>query len=375
MVSNLPPRLRSLLKLISVAILLFLFLNAVNLMGDSFKLLGKQWIDLIFASTDNPIIALLVGVLATTVVQSSSVSTSMVVGLVSAGAMSIGNAVPVIMGANIGTTVTNTLVSLGHISRKEEFQRAFAGATVHDFFNFIAVLVFLPLELATGFLQKMATALSGYFYGAESVAYQSPFKAALKPISHFIQDSFMQNLGLSKEMTGVLILLLSLLLIFVCLFAIVKIMRSLMLAKIERTMQRFLEMSGVMTIAIGAILTVAVQSSSITTSLFVPLVGAGLITVSNVFPLTLGANIGTTVTAMLAALAGTQAGLTIAFVHLLFNFCGTLMIYPIPKIRKIPIRLAEKLSAVVAEHRKWAIVYALFLFYVLPLAVIVLDRL
>lgn len=375
MPSSLKPRLLTLFKLFAVLALLFFFLNSVNMMGTAFKLLGKQWIDLIFASTDQAIVALLVGVLATTVVQSSSVSTSMVVGLVSAGAMSIGNAVPVIMGANIGTTVTNTLVSMGHISRKEEFQRAFAGATVHDFFNFIAVLVFLPLELATGFLQKMATALSTYFYGSQSLTYQSPIKTALKPISNFIKSFFIEDLGVSKEMSGVLILLLSLLLIFICLFLIVKIMRSLMLAKIERTMQRFLEMSGIMTIAIGAILTVAVQSSSITTSLFVPLVGAGLITVSNVFPLTLGANIGTTVTAMLAALAGTEAGLTIAFVHLLFNFCGTLLIYPIPKIRRIPVRIAEKISSIVVEHRKWAIVYALFLFYGLPLAIIILDRL
>lgn len=367
-------KLRSILLLLSVFFLLFLFLNAVNLMGVSFKLLGKQWVEVIVTTTSNPLVALLVGVLATTVVQSSSVTTSMVVGLVSAGAMGIGNAVPVIMGANIGTTVTNTVVSLGHISRKEEFRRAFAGATVHDFFNLIVVAVFLPLELATGFLQKMATWLSHYFYGSHSVSYQSPFKTALKPFSNFFKHFLVEDLSLSKTVAGILLLVLALILIFTCLFFIVRIMRGLMLSKIERTMQRFLEMSGVMTITLGAILTVLVQSSSITTSLFVPLVGAGLITVTNVFPLTLGANIGTTVTALLAALAGNEAGLTIAFVHLLFNLVGTLLIYPIKAIRQIPVRIAEKVSNVVVNHRKAAVIYILVIFYIIPLAVIIIDR-
>lgn len=368
------PRLLSLLKIIAVIALLFAFLNAVNLMGTAFKLLGKQWMEVIVTTTTNPLVALLVGVLATTVVQSSSVTTSMVVGLVSAGVMSIHNAVPVIMGANIGTTVTNTVVSMGHIGRKDEFRRAFAGATVHDFFNLIAVSLFLPLELATGFLQRAATFLSGYFYGAQALTYKSPFKAALKPFANFLKHFFMDGFGLSEEAAGIAILASALILIFVCLFLIVKIMRSLMLSKIERTMQKFLEMSGIMTITIGAILTVLVQSSSITTSLFVPLVGAGLISVANVFPLTLGANIGTTVTAMLAALAGNQAGLTIAFVHLLFNLLGTFLIYPVKSIRLIPVRMAEWVSGKVVNHRKLAVLYVLIIFYVIPLAVIIIDR-
>ena len=368
-------RLPSIIRVLGVLILLFLFLNSVNLMGVAFKLLGKQWVEIIITTTNNPIVALLVGVLATTVVQSSSVTTSMVVGLVSAGAMTIDNAVPVIMGANIGTTVTNTVVSLGHISRKDEFRRAFAGATVHDFLNIIAVIIFLPLELATGFLQKSAAYLACYFYGTETVAYKSPIKEALKPISKALEGFLVKDFGFSHQVSGIVILILALILIFICLFLIVRIMRSLMLSKIERTMQKFLEMSGVMTITIGALLTVLVQSSSITTSLFVPLVGAGLISVANVFPLTLGANIGTTVTAMLAALAGNQAGLVIAFVHLLFNLFGTLMIYPFKPIRLIPVRLAQGVAGKVVNHRKLAVFYILIIFYIIPLTVILIDRL
>ena len=59
-------------------------------------------------------------------------------------------AVPIVMGANIGTSVTNTIVSIGQITNKDDFRRAFAGATVHDVFNWLAVVVFLPIEIITG---------------------------------------------------------------------------------------------------------------------------------------------------------------------------------------------------------------------------------
>lgn len=59
-------------------------------------------------------------------------------------------AIPIIMGANIGTTVTNTLVSLAHSMDPKEFRRAFSGATVHDVFNWLTVLILLPLEYFAG---------------------------------------------------------------------------------------------------------------------------------------------------------------------------------------------------------------------------------
>jgi len=123
-------------------------------------------------------------------------------------------------------------------------------------------------------------------------------------------------------------------------------------------------------IAVGIVATVMVQSSSITTSLLVPLAGAGVLTLEQAFPVTLGANVGTTVTALLAALAATDqnaaAGLTIALVHLLFNVTGTLIVYPIPAIRSVPLRLSRALAAVALRSRWWAIGYVLLLFYMAP---------
>ena len=149
-------------RALAVLGLLYIFLLGVNGLGDGFKSLGNQVLDTFFRATENPFMALMVGILATTLVQSSSVTTSLVVGLVAApeNPLPVANAVPMIMGANIGTTVTNTIVSLAHMGRKDEFRRAFSVATCHDFFNYMTVIVLLPLELITGYLRRAATSLS-----------------------------------------------------------------------------------------------------------------------------------------------------------------------------------------------------------------------
>ena len=120
--------------------------------------------------------------LATTLVQSSSVTTAMVVGLVAApeNPLPLGNAIPMVMGANIGTTVTATLVSLAHIGRKDEFERAFPVAICHDIFNILTVIILLPLELATGYLRTTATTLAGLLGNwVAGVEYESPFSTAI----------------------------------------------------------------------------------------------------------------------------------------------------------------------------------------------------
>merc|ERR1719409_111902 len=119
------------LYILGVLIALYGFLFGLGLMGDSFKLLGGKTAGDMFTSIKNPIAGLMVGILATVLVQSSSTSTSVVVGMVGADILSVQTAIPVIMGANIGTSVTNTIVSIGQIGDAEQYQRAFSGATVH----------------------------------------------------------------------------------------------------------------------------------------------------------------------------------------------------------------------------------------------------
>jgi sodium-dependent phosphate cotransporter len=362
-----------------VVVLLFVFLVGVKGLGDGFKLLGRDVLDTFFAATENPFLALMVGILATTLMQSSSVTTAMIVGLVAApdNPLPIANAVPMIMGANIGTTVTNTIVSLAHLGRRREFVRAFSVATCHDFFNYIAVAVLLPLELATGYLRSVASYFAVYLQDVGGVTFRSPLdrplKAALVPIK-----SAAEALVAAERGQALVIIGLSAVFIFAALMLVVRTMRTVMESRVEAYVTRALGRSVLLAVLVGIVVTVMVQSSSITTSLLVPLAGAGLLTVHQAFPVTVGANIGTTITALLASLAVSgehaQAGLTIALVHLLFNLTATVMILPVPAVRRIPPRAAERLAEVAAESRRWALLYVLGLFYALPAALAVLGR-
>ena len=366
-------------RALTVVVLLFVFLLGVNGLGDGFKSLGQDLLDSFFTATENPFMGLMVGLLATTLVQSSSVTTSLIVGLVAApeNPLPIANAVPMIMGANIGTTVTNTIVSLAHMGRKEEFRRAFSVATCHDFFNYIAVVILLPLELATGYLRRMATDLSGLLTGLGGVDYDSPIKgllkAALKPIKHLVEVLF----G-SGQLAAVAMILLSAVLIFTALMLLVRVMRTAMHSRVEAIVSRGLHRSPIYAILVGMLVTALVQSSSITTSLLVPLAGAGLLSLAQAFPITIGANIGTTITALMAALAATganaQAGITIALVHLFFNLSGTILIFPVPAIRNIPLIAAQKLADVAVRSRVLALAYVGILFYGLPALFAFLNR-
>lgn len=354
-----------------VIFLLFVFLLGVNGLSTGFESLGNDLIDAFFAATDNPFIALMVGILATSLVQSSSVTTSMVVALVAApdNPLPIANAVPMVMGANIGTTVTNTVVSLAHIGQKSEFERAFAVATCHDFFNFLAVVTLLPLELLTGYLRYAATNLTTLLTGIGGVEYESPISGVLKAVLGPIQNGI-AFLVTSEQSRGLLLILLSGILIFTALLLLVRVLRSALQTRVELIVSRALGKTAILSMMVGMIVTATVQSSSITTSLLVPLGGAGLITLAQAFPVTIGANIGTTLTALLAALAATgvnaSAGITIALVHLMFNLSGTVLIYPVPRLRQLPMDAARWLAKTAAESRRYALVYVVLLFYGLP---------
>ena len=328
---------------------------------------GASLRKMISVVTKNRLMALMMGILVTCVVQSSSITTVMTVGFVNSGLMTLQQAVGVIMGANIGTTVTNTLASLGSIRRSEEFQRGFAAATVHDFFNLLAVIILLPLELLTGFLGKSATWLTGILRDADfetTAPGSSPIRQAVKLPIDALRGVFEPGV-----VTGVIFIVLGLALIFLALTFITKNMRRLVAGGVQKAMNRFIGGGGgAFGILVGIGVTIAVQSSSITTSILVPLVAAGVLTLRSAYPITVGANIGTTVTALLASLAVLlPAGLTIALVHTLFNITAMLVIFPVKQVRNVPIVLAERMAAVATKNHSLVAVYVLGLFVVVPL--------
>lgn len=381
-----------------VLALLYVFLLSVQLIGDGFRLLGGGSASSLFTGIDNPLVALLIGLLATAVLQSSSTTTAITVGLVAAEAIDLPMAIPMVMGANIGTSVTNTLVSMGHARDAADFERAFAGATVHDIFNLLAVAILLPLELAFGFIERLSGWLVAPLIELGGARFESPLQAVLQPAARalvhidkaliqraalgqpvegsLVDGGLLAATGLGDRALGGLLLALAATLLVMALMGIVRTLKALVESRAAEWLRRALGRSAVVSMGIGAGATVAVQSSSITTSTLVPMVGVGLVTLEAMYPLTLGANVGTTVTALLASMGaegpGAVLGLQIALCHLLFNLLGIALLYPLPALRPVPLRMARALAARVARRPRLGLAYVGGVFFALPLAALAL---
>ncbi len=356
------------IRAIIVIALIYIFLVGVSSLEGGIKVMGADTQERLFSNVSNPLAGLFVGLLGTVLVQSSSASTSVIVGLVASGALGVDAAVPMIMGANIGTTVTNTLVSLGHVRQSNEFRRAFAAATVHDFFNVMAVAILLPLEIAFGIISSIAQSVSDRLVGASGTEWKSPIKAWVKQPVGWLEDIW-HAIGTSGNLQGVLMVLTGLGIILVALALITKNMRALVADRVERSVNALLSKGGgAVALLLGLVITVAVQSSSITTSILIPLAGAGVLSLRNAYPVTLGANVGTTITALLASLAtGSTDSLTVALAHTTFNVGGILLLYVLPFARDLPIRGAERLADLAVEQRSMAVAYVVGVFVIVPL--------
>lgn len=363
-----------LVRWLVVIVSVYVLLVAVGLIGKGFRTEfgDAEGVGSLFALATNPFVGLVLGILATALLQSSSTVTSIIVGLV-AGGMPIAVAIPMVMGANVGTTVTNTLVSFGHVGRAGEFRKAFAAATVHDFFNILSILVFLPLEFAFGFLEKLSGVMTHFIenIGTVDTGGKGIFKVVIgfgiglvESLTSWLPDVWA---GLVLIVAGIALILLSIMYLGIAL-------KSVFVVKARKYLQAAVGKGPITGIFSGTLVTVLVQSSSTTTSIIVPLAGSGVIGLRQVYPFTLGANIGTTITALLAATAITGAAHAvahqIAIAHFLYNLLGVIVIYGIPWLREIPITGAERLARIGSERKWLAIVYIICAFFVIPAALV-----
>jgi len=481
---------------------LYIFLVGLSLMGGSFKVLGGRGASSLFSAVDNPISGLMTGILATVLVQSSSTSTSIVVAMVGEGALTVKMGIPIIMGANIGTTVTNSIVSMGQSGDKLMLQRAFAGATVHDMFNMLTVATLLPIEAIIAAIQGdggplywISHAITEGLMGGEGgdKLFKSPVKVLAAPIvdgilksnkyviyaltlekptemnpttvnqtlcaplnttrrlsasdaeevpvadsrallsrrtsaledcstyycvtkdldKQFkkISSSSYEKLtecgdrildgdgkpcgdkkcymdggkywdekvengrlikgGFLKETSdgvgGALGLVLSLIFLCVGLYGLCKCLQMIFIGNAKKVLHYATKVNGYLAIAIGIGITIIVQSSSVTTSALTPLCGLGVLPLDKMLPLTLGANIGTTVTALVASLVSLKFGaVQIALCHLLFNITGILIWYPFPPMRNIPLEGARLLGVYAAHYKFLPPLYILVMFVCVP---------
>ena len=366
------------LKIASIFAILYLFLLSIGMIGAGFKGLGRGFAEELMSGDAAPLVGLFIGILATSLIQSSSTTTSLVVGMVAAGTfgedpfVAVAAAIPYIMGANIGTSVTNTIVALGHIVNKNEFKRAFSASVVHDFFNVFSVIILFPLQYYFGIISKTANWMASLFMGAGTFTFKSPIKMITKPAVTAIKDFFKMQDLINYNW---LLIIVALILLFISLRYLTVLIRSLVMEKLEAFFDSHIFKTWIRALFFGVFITIMVQSSSITTSLVIPLAGAGILQLKQIFPYTLGANIGTTITALLASLvSGTHAPLAVAFGHLAFNIFGITLIWPIEKVRNIPIRMAEWFSDLAVQNRIIPIVYILVIFFLIPLSLIFIVR-
>jgi len=358
-----------------LCVLIYFMLLAVSIIGNGFNTMTSGHAEGLFEFASHPVTGLIIGILATALIQSSSTVTSIIVAMV-AGGLPITLAVPMMMGANVGTSITNTIVSMGHIHDKREYEKAFQAATIHDVFNVMAVIIFLPLEVLFGILEHLSGWMVSWMHSDTAVAVGgfNPIKAVTKPVNEQLQ----WLLGdLSNGYAGAIMIILGIGLIVASITFLGRIMKALMVGRAKSLLYKSIGRGPVSGIASGTAVTVLVQSSSTTTSLMVPLVGSGVLTARDIYPFTLGANIGTCITALIAALGITgvmaEPALQIALVHLVYNVLAVAIIFGLPWLREIPPVFSAALARQVAKRKILGVMYILGVFFALPFGLLLLS--
>ena len=349
---------------------LVLFLFALDLMISSLQHLGTAAAETIIVATSNPFTALFIGLLITAMIQSSSTTTAMAVALVASGSITLESAIPIIMGANIGTTITSTIVSLGFINKKKEFRRAVAAGTYHDFFNILTVAILFPLEYYYGFLSYLSESIAHQFYKPSTGITQNQIRhlwSGFNPIIDFLTTNIS---------SGFILTILSFSILFVSIILFRRLLTNILLVKAPDRFSRFFFKNKFKSFIWGLVTTAAIRSSTVTTSLVVPIVAQKIVTLRKAAPFILGANIGTTITAFIAATlnSNTSSAISLAIAHLLINVIGFVIFFPVPVLREIPIKLANALGKLTLRYRLAGFVYILCMFFFIPFSLIYLNR-
>ncbi len=365
------PFKRPYLKTIAFALLyLALFLFSLDLMSHAFSHLGQGMAESIIQTASNPFIGIFVGLVVTAIIQSSSTTTSIVVALVASNTLGFNTAIPIIIGANIGTTLTSTLVSLSFITKKGEFRKALSTGAVHDVFNILLTFILFPLEYYYGFLSNLSQAIAANLYAGPEVTASS----AIVPDNHSA-TSLGDFLVHSLKWNGVIPLIVSFILLFASIKALSNIIYKRLIGASRSRFQQIAFSSPFKSFMFGTFITSMVQSSSITTTLIVPLAATGKLSLKKAFPFVMGANIGTTITALIAASFKSEAAMAIAICHLLFNLIGVAIFLPFPFIRHLPVLIASYLGQLTTKNRIVGFVYILLTFFLLPFILIYISNL
>ncbi len=350
--------------------LLLAFLITLKVLILSFKFLNAEVVSQVMVASTNPFLCLFIGLLSTALLHSSSTITAMTIAIVASGTITPTSAVYMIMGANIGTTITATIIALGHATRKKEFRKAISASMSHHLFNVFSVIIFFPLEYSTGFLTHISQNTAAWFMQNISMNMGyifSPVDDLLIPIASWV----LYVLG-NQALFGIGV---AVLLLFYILRATTQLFEQVWHNIHESPLQIYLFHSPVQALVLGTIITALLQSSTVVTSLIVPIVAANKVSIKRVFPFILGANLGTTFKSIIVgSSASHEAALSVAFMHFYLNLFGILLFFPLPALRRIPVMLARKIGKLTLKRRAFGFVYILLIFFVLPFLLILFSQ-
>lgn len=355
-------------------------ITAVGAIGSGFRTASGGRAEELFQFAENPFIGLMIGVLATVLTQSSTTTTSITVGL-AAGGLPIHIAIPILFGANVGTTMTSSFVALGMAKDKVMFRRGFAAASVHDMYNLLSVGIFFPLELLFSPLERLsgwvAARVSGEDTGPVGVVVESVGAGVgyLTRPGVLMLEWAVSPLG--NMAGGVTLVVVGVLLILSVITFISRMLRQLLVGTAERIFANALGRGAWSGVLSGTIVTMLVQSSTTTTSLVVPFAATGKFSLQQIFSFVVGANIGTTLTALIAAFGFTgaegRAALGAALVHLFYNLLAAGLIMLVPWLRRLPPGGAEILARLGTENKLYVLGWMLLIFLLIPGTLILLT--
>lgn len=348
----------------------------MSIISHGFAGLGSDAAHTMSAFAAHPFVGLSVGVLGTVLIQSSTTTTAIAVTAVGSGALPFQGAIPVILGANVGTTVTTSLIALTFIGDRTKFRRALGASTVHDFYNWLALLIFFPVELIWHPLEHISGTLTDALYGMDWLPNPAHFnfvRAATGPVENGVIQA---TSHVSSTLGPLFTIVIGAGLILIAVHYLGKLLKLLMVGRARDVLIKAVGRNAYLAMASGMGVTVVTQSSTITTSVLVPFAGTGILTPAQVYPVVVGSNLGTTFTVVFAAFAGVgddaKTGLQAAFVHLIYNVFAIIVIYVVPLLRPVPLFCAENLARIASERRWVLAVYLGTVFIALPALIIVL---
>ncbi|MEQ9423732.1 MAG: Na/Pi symporter [Cyclobacteriaceae bacterium] len=348
-------------RVVAIIATVLLFFVSLKLMGASLNAMGTDTVQSFITGANNPFIGLFIGLLATAIIQSSSTTTSTAVALVGTGAIDFSTAIPIILGANIGTTVTAALVSLAFLGQKRKLRKAISVALSHNFFNVIVVIILFPLEYQYGLLTRTSVFISGLFNVSSGALLMS------EPNNGSLIDPIFTLIG-----NDIITLIISFALLVVSIKLLAKQIYQILVASRSSDFKNAFK-NPYKSFSFGFLVTAGIQSSSITTSFAIPVAATGKISLKDIFPFILGANIGTTVTAFIAAIFTSQTAIVIAIAHLLINIFGVLLFMPFPLLRNGIVNFSKWFSIQALKYRLVGFLYLLLIFFLIPFTLIYLN--